>query len=56
MWTGANTDLMLPNGMKNASATIFGEKVNIASESVVRNCIVLPHKDLKTSYKNEILM
>jgi mannose-1-phosphate guanylyltransferase len=50
------SDLMLPSGMKNQSVTIFGEKVTVSDELVIRNCVVLPHKDLKNSYKNEILM
>ncbi|KAI3640593.1 hypothetical protein MIR68_001471 [Amoeboaphelidium protococcarum] len=54
--TSPMTDLMLPNGVKNQSVTILGDSVSVANEQIIRNCIVLPHKDLNSSYKNEILM
>jgi mannose-1-phosphate guanylyltransferase len=56
VWTQAYTDLMLPSGQKNQSVTILGEQVRVLDETCVRNCIVLPHKELKNSFKNEILM
>lgn len=57
VWTAPTTDLMLPSGMKNPSVTILADNVRAVDEVCVRNCIVLPHKELKnTSYKNEILM
>lgn len=34
----------------------LGESVRVQDEVMVRNCIVLPHKELKNSCKNEILM
>lgn len=43
-------------GIKIPSATILGKDVSVADETVIRNCIVLPHKELKHSYHNEILM
>lgn len=43
-------------GLKIPGATILGRGVQIADELVVRNCIVLPHKEIKISYHNEILM
>ncbi|KAJ3227751.1 Proteasome subunit alpha type-2 [Clydaea vesicula] len=43
-------------GLKIPSATILGKEVNVSDEIVIRNCIVLPHKELKYSYHNEILM
>ncbi|KAJ3180329.1 Proteasome subunit alpha type-2, partial [Irineochytrium annulatum] len=43
-------------GMKVPSAAILGREVNVADETVIRNCIVLPHKELKSSFHNEILM
>ncbi|KAJ3346987.1 Proteasome subunit alpha type-2 [Entophlyctis luteolus] len=43
-------------GMKIPSACILGNNVAVADEIAVRNCIVLPHKELKTSFHNEILM
>ena len=30
--------------------------VTVLSETMIRNCIVLPHKELKSSFHNEILM
>ncbi|KAI8911391.1 nucleotide-diphospho-sugar transferase [Powellomyces hirtus] len=43
-------------GYKIPSATILGKDVTVADEIAIRNCIVLPHKDIKTSQHNEILM
>ncbi|TPX39463.1 hypothetical protein SeMB42_g00258 [Synchytrium endobioticum] len=43
-------------GTKIPSATILGKDVSVADELIIRNCIVLPHKELKASYHNEILM
>ncbi|RKO93050.1 nucleotide-diphospho-sugar transferase, partial [Blyttiomyces helicus] len=43
-------------GMKVPSACIIGKDVVIADEITVRNCIVLPHKEIKSSQHNEILM
>ena len=52
----SGTDLMLPNGMKNESLNVFGDETRVGNEVVIRNCIVLPHKELKHSHFNEILM
>lgn len=35
---------------------VIGKEVTVADEIIVRNCIVLPHKELKSSYHSEILM
>ncbi len=43
-------------GLKIPTATVLGRQVTVGDELVVRNCIVLPHKDLNDSYHNEILM
>ncbi|KAJ3103804.1 Proteasome subunit alpha type-2 [Physocladia obscura] len=43
-------------GMKIPSACILGSSVTVTDEIAVRNCIVLPFKELKTSFHNEILM
>ena len=43
-------------GMKIPSAAILGRDVSVADETAIRNCIVLPHKELKSSFHNEILM
>ncbi|KAJ1567965.1 Proteasome subunit alpha type-2 [Cladochytrium tenue] len=57
---GAPTESMQLNatykGMKIPSAAILGKDVSVADETVIRNCIVLPHKELKSSFHNEILM
>jgi len=36
--------------------TILGRGVSVTDEVIIRSCVVLPHKELKTSYKNQILM
>ncbi|KAI8807102.1 nucleotide-diphospho-sugar transferase [Cladochytrium replicatum] len=62
-WTrieGAPGDAQTHNatvkGFKIPTATILGKDVSVADETVIRNCIVLPHKELKSSFQNEILM
>ncbi|KAI7879481.1 nucleotide-diphospho-sugar transferase [Lichtheimia hyalospora FSU 10163] len=47
---------MMKNGVKSQSITILGKEVSVMDETIVRNCIVLPHKELKSSYHSEILM
>jgi mannose-1-phosphate guanylyltransferase len=44
------------NGIKSQSITILGKEVSVKDEIIIRNCIVLPHKELKSSFHNEILM
>lgn len=53
---GTTTDAITLNGVKMPSITVLGGSVNVADEKVIRNCIVLPHKDLHKSYQNEILL
>lgn len=53
---GATTEAITLNGVKMPSITILGGNVEVADEKVIRNCIVLPHKDLHKSYQNEILL
>jgi mannose-1-phosphate guanylyltransferase len=43
-------------GLKIPSACILGQDVIVSDETAIRNCIVLPHKELKHSFHNEILM
>ncbi|KXS22368.1 nucleotide-diphospho-sugar transferase [Gonapodya prolifera JEL478] len=43
-------------GGHKISATVLGKEVKVAEECVVRNCVVLPNKELGRSYQNEILM
>ncbi|RHZ87706.1 hypothetical protein Glove_31g17 [Diversispora epigaea] len=44
------------NGIKIQSIAILAKGVSVKDEIIIRNCIVLPHKELKTSCHNEILM
>ena len=43
-------------GKLNPSITIIGSNVTIPNEIVVRNSIILPHKELNHSHKNEIIL
>ncbi len=52
----AATDVITLNGVKMPSITVLGGSVFVTDERVIRNCIVLPHKDLYKSYQNEILL
>lgn len=47
---------MMKNGVKLQGITILGKEVSVLDESIIRNCIVLPHKELKSSYHSQILM
>ncbi|KAI8992147.1 nucleotide-diphospho-sugar transferase [Mycotypha africana] len=47
---------MMKNGVKLQNITILGKEVSVLDETIIRNCIVLPHKELKSSYHSEILM
>jgi len=60
---------ILVNGVKKASTTILGTSslftsfleslghdVRVSDEVVIRDCIVLPHKELLKSHHNEIVM
>ncbi|SAM09130.1 hypothetical protein [Absidia glauca] len=47
---------MMENGVKSESITILGKEVTVMDETIIRNCIVLPHKELKSSFHSEILM
>lgn len=44
------------NGIKIQSTTILGKEVTVRDECVIRNCLVLPNKELKEDFHNEILM
>lgn len=44
------------DGKLTPSITILGRNVTIPGEVIVLNSIVLPHKDLGQSYKNEIIL
>jgi len=47
---------MFDRGKLNPSITIIGSNVTIPNEIVVRNSIILPHKELNHSHKNEIIL
>ncbi|KAF9386798.1 Proteasome subunit alpha type-2 [Podila verticillata] len=51
-----NSTAVTKNGLKIQSVTILGKEVSVKDETIIRNCIVLPHKELKTSCENEIVM
>ncbi|KAG7206603.1 hypothetical protein KM043_000286 [Ampulex compressa] len=51
-----NLPLFNTNGKLNPSITILGTSVNLASEKVLLNSIVLPHKELTRNFKNEIIL
>ncbi|CAG8696084.1 10064_t:CDS:2 [Cetraspora pellucida] len=44
------------NGVKIQSISILAQEVTVKDEIIIRNCIVLPNKELKTSCHNEVLM
>lgn len=51
-----NVPLFNLDGRMNPSITILGCNVQVPSEAILLNSIVLPHKDLGQSYKNEIIL
>lgn len=51
-----NVPLFNNDGRLNPSITVLGCNVQVPSEVIVLNSIVLPHKDLNRSYKNEIIL
>ncbi|XP_047520641.1 mannose-1-phosphate guanyltransferase alpha-A [Pieris napi] len=51
-----NTPLFNNDGRLNPSVTILGAGVTVPAERILLNSIVLPHKQLTRSYKNEIIL
>ncbi|XP_042896937.1 mannose-1-phosphate guanyltransferase alpha-B [Parasteatoda tepidariorum] len=51
-----NVPLFNETGRLNPSITVLGCNVHVPSEVIVLNSIVLPHKDLTQSYKNQIIL
>uniref|UniRef100_A0A0K2USF9 Mannose1phosphate guanyltransferase alphalike [Megachile rotundata] n=1 Tax=Lepeophtheirus salmonis TaxID=72036 RepID=A0A0K2USF9_LEPSM len=51
-----NETLFSVDGKLNPSITILGCNVNMSSEMILLNTIVLPHKVLNRSFKNEIIL
>ncbi|PAA88965.1 hypothetical protein BOX15_Mlig029155g3, partial [Macrostomum lignano] len=49
-------DLFNEKGQLNPSCTVIGSHVSVAPETIVRNSIVLPHKELDRSYRNQIIL
>ncbi|KAI8913488.1 nucleotide-diphospho-sugar transferase [Gorgonomyces haynaldii] len=43
-------------GYKRPTAAILGKGVTVNDELIIRDCIVLPHKELKSSFHREIIM
>jgi mannose-1-phosphate guanylyltransferase len=51
-----NSALFNCSGQLNPSITILGSSVVVPGEVIVLNSIVLPHKELGGSYKNQIIL
>jgi len=51
-----NGSLFNSSGQLNPSITILGGHVVVPSEVIILNSIVLPHKELGGSYKNQIIL
>lgn len=51
-----NLPLFNNEGKLNPSISILGSNVAVPSEMILLNSIVLPHKELSRSYKNEIIL
>ncbi|KAK2888985.1 hypothetical protein QQF64_029000 [Cirrhinus molitorella] len=51
-----NSETLFRDGGLTPSITILGCNVNIPSEVIIRNSIVLPHKDLNRSFQNQIIL
>lgn len=51
-----NSPLFNVGGQLNPSITILGSSVAVPSEVIILNSIVLPHKELGGSYKNQIIL
>ncbi|PAV66741.1 hypothetical protein WR25_10489 [Diploscapter pachys] len=51
-----NKPLFLADGRLTPSVTILGSDVQVAPESVILNCIVLPYKELSDTYMNQIIL
>ncbi|XP_073702115.1 mannose-1-phosphate guanylyltransferase regulatory subunit alpha-A isoform X3 [Garra rufa] len=51
-----DSETLFRDGKLTPSITILGCNVNIPSEVIILNSIVLPHKDLNRSFKNQIIL
>lgn len=55
-WARVEGDADAATGQPPITASILGKDVEIKPESVIRNCIVLPHKSLKSSFDNQVIL
>ncbi|XP_059503606.1 mannose-1-phosphate guanyltransferase alpha-A isoform X2 [Stegostoma tigrinum] len=51
-----DSETLFSDGKLNPSITILGCNVSIPSEVIILNSIVLPHKELNRSFKNQIIL
>ncbi|KAK5890642.1 hypothetical protein CesoFtcFv8_014144 [Champsocephalus esox] len=51
-----DSETLFREGKLTPSITILGCNVTIPSEVIILNSIVLPHKDLNRSFKNQIIL
>ena len=51
-----NPSLFNPDGKLNPSISVLGCNVKVAHGTVILNTIILPHKELSRSYRNEIVL
>ncbi|XP_078260456.1 LOW QUALITY PROTEIN: mannose-1-phosphate guanylyltransferase regulatory subunit alpha-A-like [Rhinoraja longicauda] len=51
-----DSETLFSDGKLNPSITILGCNVSIPAEVIILNSIVLPHKELNRSYKNQIIL
>ncbi|XP_069792170.1 mannose-1-phosphate guanylyltransferase regulatory subunit alpha-A-like [Narcine bancroftii] len=51
-----DSETLFSDGRLNPSITILGSNVSIPAEVIVLNSIVLPHKELNRSFKNQIIL
>ncbi|CAL1535662.1 unnamed protein product [Lymnaea stagnalis] len=49
-------EMFSDDGKLNPSITVIGSNVQVPSEVIILNSIVLPHKDLNGCYKNQIIL
>lgn len=41
---------------QRSGTTILGQNVTVNSELIVRNCVILPHKEIKDNHSDEIIL
>jgi len=56
-WSRVLGEPVMPNQVdKSKNASILGKECKVADEIVIRSCLVLPHKELKSSAHDEVVM